>query len=393
MLENLKTKAFAMSQSAKAGLKKHGPQISIYSGVAFMVVGAIGLAYQTTKLENIIDKHEELKESSDNQIGKQYLDPEDNQIKEYSSEDAENDKKILTARTTLKIVKLYAVPTVMLIGGAVSIVMGTRALSTRLSNAMTSLAALSSFFDKYRGRVKDVLGEEVEKDIYYNRRTVKGQIVDAETGEVKEVEVKEIAPSSRQDNPYIIEVSGIADDGHSYNKFSATGFCWDEHDKQANRRTVENIQNAFNEELHHNFNYCGISIVRAEDVCKALGRKCPALLLNHGWVVCKRDDGSIYSPLGGDGYINFHIPELNKYMDSIDWATNGTELMEADPIMIELNCDGDITEWLHKLQNDPKMMKNHDKRMADKAKLREEKRSIAAHEMRKMGVLGSILSK
>lgn len=85
----------------------------------------------------------------------------------YTEKDAQRDKTIVYSRAVQSVGKLYA-PTILV--GAITIACFTKshAILTKRNAAITAAyAAMERAFSEYRGRVRESVGEEKERELYY----------------------------------------------------------------------------------------------------------------------------------------------------------------------------------------------------------------------------------
>lgn len=169
----------------KAGfqLKKHSPEILAAAGLVGTVTSAVMACKATTKLSGILDKAKEDIETIHE--AEQY--PE-TLAEAYTPEDAKKDLAIVYVQTGVKIVKLYG-PAMAL--GALSL-SGMLASNHILRKRNIALAAaykaVDTSFKKYRGRVIERFGEELDKELRFNvkAKEIEETVVD-EKGEEKTV--------------------------------------------------------------------------------------------------------------------------------------------------------------------------------------------------------------
>jgi hypothetical protein len=135
--------------------KKNSPHIFFALGVVGTVGSAVLACRATLKLSDTLDEvKEEVEKAKESQDGSVAVDAQ------------QRDMAFVYAKGSFKLAKLYA-PSVVL--GTASIVALTGShiqLSRRNSALMGAYAALQSAHDAYRERVREVLGEEAERDIH-----------------------------------------------------------------------------------------------------------------------------------------------------------------------------------------------------------------------------------
>lgn len=152
-------------RSAANSCRKHAPEILVGVGCAGTVV-AVGLAIKETfKVPDILDE------------GTKEL------------EKAETPKEVVTAKvkTAGKLALNYAPAGVTLGLSITAILGGHKILKTRHLATAAALIETTDRFDKYRERIKNKLGEEVEEKLFTDEHTEKVDetVTDPETGKEK----------------------------------------------------------------------------------------------------------------------------------------------------------------------------------------------------------------
>lgn len=154
---------------SRAGLKlsKHSPEILIGTGIAAIIGGTVMACKATLKVDDILDERDEKMEK----IEEVYQDVQDNNdIVTYTEKDYKRDRTIVTIQTGAKLVKAYA-PGVTLVAGGIICVLAAHGIMKKRSLAlMAAYKAIETQFSEYRERVKEAVGEEVEKSIYTNAK-------------------------------------------------------------------------------------------------------------------------------------------------------------------------------------------------------------------------------
>lgn len=176
---------------------EHSPAILVGVGIIGFVATVVTACKQTTKLSDILD---EAKAEEDQIVN---FDPSQCEKEvEYTEEDRKNDLKILRRKTTLKIIRNYAVPAAIGIASIASILCGFKILNGRYLVATSAYATLEKLHEKYRERIRDKYGDDADRygetGVWHERK----EIVDEETGETKVVDKYSVAPEEDSDNPY-----------------------------------------------------------------------------------------------------------------------------------------------------------------------------------------------
>lgn len=296
----------------KAGfqLKKHSPEILIAAGVVGTVTSAVMACRATTKLSGIL-------EESKNQIEKihNYVEEEGYSDK-YTEEDSKKDLAITYIQTGAKVVKLYA-PSIIL--GALSltaVITSNNILRQRNVAIATAYAALDKNFKKYRSRVVERFGEELDKELRYNIKTKEiEEIVTNEDG--TETTVKKT-------------VNTVNDPIHSpYAKFFDECSPYWVKDADMNLMFLKQQQNYANELLKTR------GIVFLNEIYDMLGIPRTRIGQQVGWRYDEKN------PVG-DNYIDFGIYDL--YSDASRQFVNGLERS----VLLDFNVDSNLLNYLEK---------------------------------------------
>lgn len=179
----LATKAGQILVKTKFGIKKHSPEILVVTGIGTGIIAAIVACKQTIKANDIVAEArkslqniEDVKELAAN-----------NEV-EYTEENEHEDRKIIGMQVAVGMVKTYALPVGLGILSITCILAGHHILKKRNVALAAAYSALSTDFMNYRKRVVDKYGKDVDfmlKD-GLEKQIVANQVIDPETGEVKE---------------------------------------------------------------------------------------------------------------------------------------------------------------------------------------------------------------
>lgn len=194
-IPNFPGKEKLIAKTSRLALKasKHSPEICVGVGIAAGVGATIFACKATLRVGEVIDEHNKtmsninfLKERAETG------EPIDN----YSVEEAQKEKFILFVQTAVKIGKLYA-PSIILGMTAIGFVLGGHHILMKRNAALTvSYAALQKAYDTYRERVKEVVGEEKENDIYKGVTTKVEEVINEKGKSVKKKETRLEEPAS-----------------------------------------------------------------------------------------------------------------------------------------------------------------------------------------------------
>lgn len=179
----LATKAGQILVKTKLGIKKHSPEILVAAGIGTGIVATIVACKQTIKANDIVAEArkslqniEDVKELAAN-----------NEV-EYTEENEQEDRKTIGMQVAVGMVKTYALPVGLGILSITCILAGHHILKKRNVALAAAYSALSTDFMNYRKRVVDKYGKDVDFMLKngLEKQIVANQVVDPETGEVKE---------------------------------------------------------------------------------------------------------------------------------------------------------------------------------------------------------------
>lgn len=179
----LATKASRIITKSKMGLKKHSPEILTAAGIITGIAAAVIACKQTVKATEIIQNAQ--KNLSDIEEVKNLV---ENGEATYTDEDEANDRKTVAIQTTVDIMKTYALPVGLGLFSITCILASNHILKKRNAALAAAFSALSTDFTNYRKRVIEKYGKETDFMLKngLEKQLVAHQIVDPETGEVKE---------------------------------------------------------------------------------------------------------------------------------------------------------------------------------------------------------------
>ena len=260
--------------------QKHSPRLLFIAGITGVVAAGVMACRATLKLSDILDEAEE----------------EISSVKSDLKHRAGQYQKDLTyayTKNAAKVIKLYA-PSVIVGGISIAALTGSHVVLTKRNTSITAAyAAISKAYDEYRERVRTVVGEEEEKQLYSG---------------VTKVEVKK--------DEHIYEI--VSKDP---NKWSPYARFFDEasphwhKNAEVNRLYVQCQQNWANHLLHARGH------VFLNEVYDMLGIERSSAGQVVGWVLDS----------GGDNYIDFGLYEI-----SSSRFINGTERS----VLLDFNVDG-----------------------------------------------------
>lgn len=179
----LATKAGQILVKTKLGIKKHSPEILVAAGIGTGIVATIVACKQTIKANDIVAEArkslqniEDVKElAANNEVG-------------YTEENEQEDRKTIGMQVAVGMVKTYALPVGLGVLSITCILAGHHILKKRNVALAAAYSALSTDFMNYRKRVVNKYGKDVDFMLKngLEKQIVANQVIDPETGEVKE---------------------------------------------------------------------------------------------------------------------------------------------------------------------------------------------------------------
>lgn len=375
LMQTIKSSSKRAVTVAKDCAEKHGPQAAIYAGLGTVIIGGIFACKQTLTVDEVKKKHAEKLQEIEDTV-------KDNDIPEYTEEKAKKDKtKVMVAMGT-DILKHYALPLGLVTAGSGGIIWGTNKMSKKIGVLTASVGTLTAFISDYRGRVREVVGEEVENDIFLGKKKV--EVVDEKTGKVT-TEYK-MDENDILKNPFV-------EFWQQYNSDGRMNGLFDPNSGQMNAWNATRYENMYQEKMESALARGEVAVLYVNDIykdfdipvkdsAKAVARR------DSGWAWIKDENGKIISLTGGATRISLGLPrkpdgsvrlydELLKdkkgnvifdgdgkpvikergllgkidYDDDPEFLNAMEKLCNDDdiarPILINPNCDGDITSALY----------------------------------------------
>lgn len=156
-------------------LQKNSPTILFGAGIVGVVTGTVLACRATLKLDEVLDE-----------INPKLEDVRNLQHDNYTEKDRAHDRAVLYVSGGVRVAQMY-LPAAFFMAAGIGCLAGSHGILTkRNAGLMTAYATLDQSFDAYRERVRTVVGEEKEENIY--RPVEEHEVKDPETG--KEVKAK-----------------------------------------------------------------------------------------------------------------------------------------------------------------------------------------------------------
>lgn len=290
-----------MFKAQKAGFKiqQKSPEIFLGLGIASMAGALAVTVVATVKAHDILDDHKEhlvnINEAADDA---------DNTT--YDANDLAHDTKLAYARLAKKLVLAYG-PAVMLAGTSMfCFCKGQSILKARNAALSTALAGVTDQFRRYREKVIDKYGAEVDEEMRYAvaNETVKGEDGKKHTVRTMSSEVAGYGPYARV--------------------FDDTNTNW-----QGSVAYVKQWLEGC--EAHCNAILNGRGVLYLNEVYDMLGFDRTPVGQTHGWVYDPRRDVDT-------NWVDFGMKDFAK-PNSKAW-----QLGETDVIILDFNVDGYILD-------------------------------------------------
>lgn len=198
--------AIPQSITLKAGraalaISRRSPEILLAAGIGGFVATTVLASRATLKMDDILTDAQTNLETAKDLYGDKALQHKKNA--EYTEEDYLKDRIYIYTHLGVDTAKVYA-PAIVV--GGLSIFFLTkshRILSDRNTALIVAYSALQKGFDEYRLRVRNHVGEDIERDLYYDaQRTWVREKVLNELGEEQEIEVAKKRVGENLASPY-----------------------------------------------------------------------------------------------------------------------------------------------------------------------------------------------
>lgn len=311
-------------------LTKLGPlglKLKVASPGIFIGLGTIGLigttvyaCYQTTKLESTLEEDKTTREK----LRTEY--DERKASDDYSEEDDKAFRKELTnsyISSSIKVIKLYAGPVII---GSISlsaVLYSHVILKKRILGLGAAYATLSEGYSRYRNRVIDRYGEDVDKELRFG--TTKMKLKDVDPDAVTEDNKKDKVDVLVEDPQAKTKTSDIANEYSDYARFFEDGCKGWEKTSEYNLAYLKGIQSKCNDILKSR------GFLYLNEVYSLLDVPLSEAGQVVGWL-----DPEKFPECEGDGYVDFGIYDIYK-SKSRDFV-NGYERS----ILLDFNVDGVI---------------------------------------------------
>lgn len=291
--------------------KKNSPELLIFGGIGTLIFGAVDACVVTyKKAPELIEEHKKNLESIQTVR-------ENDGIADENVQFTEKEMKAMERKENFhffgRMVWAYKIPIALGMIGTGCILGGHRIIKKRYIRKAAECATLFEGFKEYRNRVKERVGEDVEREIMYNLQPHEEdcEYVD-ENGKKKKG--KQTLYSTDK-----VTCSDFA------KYFDSTCNGWIEGSPENSLVFLKQAERHWNDKLHQR------GFVFVNEIYEYLGIPVTKKGKDWGWI----DDGTEYK-------ISFGI--FNSHSEANRRFVNGLE----DVVLLEFNVDGDISELFTK---------------------------------------------
>ena len=295
-------------------LKKHSPEILVIAGVVGTVTSAVMACKATTKA-NVIIEEAQAKLGAIREIAEA---DEQQEESKFAKEDVVKAQVLVYTKTGKDLLKVYG-PSLAL--GAVSIasiLAGNGILHKRNVALTAAYTTLDKGFKSYRNRVVERFGEDLDKELRYN---------------IKSVEIKETVTDEDGKKKTVkktIKVSDPVDQFSDYARCFAPGNVgWDD-DPEFSLMFLKRQQEAANKILKSK------GYLLLNDVYEMLGFNRTVAGQSVGWRYRPNDPNH-----NGDNYVDFGIYRID-IPENVRFV-NGDEQC----IWLDFNVDGPVIHYIY----------------------------------------------
>lgn len=278
----------------KLGLQKYSPEICLGVGITAIVAGTVLACRATLKAVDILDNAKE-------KIGE----IEETKVNEEDSteleETAKKEKKEVIVKTGLELAKVYLPAAAATVGGIGIICGGHHIIRKRVAGLTAAYAAIDTAFKEYRSRVKNQLGEEIDREFRFGTEETEVEVPWNENDEGRDPKEKKVKTVTRVSKPLYSDYARLfAEDNINWHK-----------DPGMNRVFLQAQENYANELLKARGH------VILNDVYDLLGFERTTAGYQVGWVLGNGDDFidfGIFAPFKENGEF-YEGYEANIWLD------------------------------------------------------------------------------
>lgn len=160
----LMNKLTRMASRTGLKLKKHSPEILLFTGIATGIAAGVTACRATLKVNEVLEEHNRNIAMIHDCMGDQGL----QESGKYTEEDGKKDLTIQYAHTGVELVKLYGPSIALGVFSIGCILSSNNILKKRYISMASAYMAVDEAFKNYRGGVIERFGEQVDKELRYN---------------------------------------------------------------------------------------------------------------------------------------------------------------------------------------------------------------------------------
>lgn len=162
--------------------KKHSPEILLVSGIVGLVGAGVVACKATLKVHDVVEEH-----NKDMELIRATAANEE--IEDYTPEDAKKDTTIRYFKTAKEFAKIYGPAIILATASIAAILVGNNILQKRCAALAAAYAATDSAFRAYRSRVVDKYGADEDQKLYFGTEEIEVTEID-EKGKTKKQKIE-----------------------------------------------------------------------------------------------------------------------------------------------------------------------------------------------------------
>lgn len=185
---------------------RRSPEIAFGVATVSVVAGVVVACKKTYKSDEILQAHMAEKEKLKSNHMEIRAFQEEGKNVDWTEMDEKKEIATLYLKTGVKLFRNYS-PAIFLVGfGIVCYGVGFGILRSRYLAEAASAALIEKGFDKYRDRVKEKYGEEVDEELYYGYTTqdIEKTVIDEDGNEKTVTEAKKVAEADGVCAPFTV---------------------------------------------------------------------------------------------------------------------------------------------------------------------------------------------
>lgn len=313
--------------------KQHSPEILTGLGIGCMSGAVVFAIKQTPKCQEIKQQKEDELKAVDECLAM-------NDVK-YTDADAKRDLRIIKTKAAVNTIKVYS-PTIALFVVGTSLILTGFGILRKRNTILASVGLLATDkLNKYRKRVAEKYGDDIEKELYYGIKELTAEKED-EKGKKKSEKIKAMDNDLVEHDIYC-------------RFFDETSGLWDNYNGlQMHKILVMNAQKYCNQLIKSRVVYDKNDKVRKpgylylNEAYDALGMTKSDVGHHIGWLYNPEEDGPIDDT---HRYIDFGL-----FRD--DQATRDFMNNKEKTVLLDFNVDGPISPYAYKTIDEINKIKN-----------------------------------